>query len=236
MKIFGKLYILVGIGATLSLMLFGCRSDAPPSTAGSSPVLTPIPTRIPLPSSIAAPTQPSTPTPQPSETPSYDYGRLAYPPPISADHTPSSPSPTFTDTPRHFIDARRLNCEVVGDFQKCYDIRLGLEFEVPGEWGEIDTQLWKGDTGREYYYRFSEVDRTSIYGPKAGGLTRDFSAPRGGDITSFRGFGDRSGCEYYQGSSVCEASADLGSFLFFTIPTQIRFAGHGMIRIIPQAR
>jgi hypothetical protein len=79
-----------------------------------------------------------------------------------------------------------------------------VEYAYPTEWGEIEATLRRGDTGKEYYYRFSNVEKPFIYGPKAGGLTRDFTEGRDGDLTSFSGFDGRSGCDYYHGAVSCE--------------------------------
>lgn len=190
----------------LGLALIGCQAEIPRLTATPFPLGTiyPLPTLAHIPTIVALPTVLSSITPQPSATPAYDYGRLAYPPPVSADHTPSSPSPTFTDTPFKLIDIRKLDCYRDEEFLRCYDIRLRVEFAYPAEWGEIEATFKHGDTGKEYYYRFSEFAKPSLFGLKAGGTTRDFSAGREGDLTSFFGFDVNEACLFYQGSVSCE--------------------------------
>jgi hypothetical protein len=190
----------------LGLALVGCQVKPPQPTATLFPrgTIYPLPTLAHIPTIVALPTILSSITPEPSNPSDYDYGRLAYPPPIAADHTPSSPRPTFTDTPFKLIDIRKLDCTPDGETFLCYDIRLGLEFAYPAEWGEIEATLKYGDTGKEYYYRFSEFAKPFIYGPKAGGTTRDFSAGREGDLTSFFGFEVNDACLFYQGSVSCE--------------------------------
>jgi hypothetical protein len=190
----------------LNLALVGCQGNTPRPTATLFPrgTIYPLPTLEHIPTVVALPTLLSSSTPQPSATPDYDYGSRAYPVPVSADHTPSSPSPTFTDTPFKLIDQRKLDCTPDGELLRCYDIRLWLKFAYPAEWGEIEATYQHGDTGKEYYYRFSGYAAPWIFGPKAAGRTRDFSAARDGDLTGFPGFEVDEACSFYTGAASCE--------------------------------
>jgi len=92
-----------------------------------------------------------------------------------------------------------LNCSTVGIFTKCVDDVLLIEFEHPTIWGQIDTTLREGTTsGYIYGYSLSEYLANETNYIVAGGISRDFTEPRGG-TPLFAGYGDRSkkeeGCD-----------------------------------------
>jgi hypothetical protein len=89
-----------------------------------------------------------------------------------------------------------IPCIALGDYVQCEDSTLGLEFEYPIQWGDIEATLKQGDTGLEYFYRFTTPPQESGYLLRAGGISRDFTWGRGGTYTDFSGFGGQSGCAY----------------------------------------
>jgi len=192
MKISGKLGILIIICITFSFILIGCHGDTPQ----------PIADQLPREELQVVPTASHEPYPifiKPTETSSPEY-----PSPDTATIILNSATSTVTEFPQDVIFIEKLTCATSGDYAWCEDRTLGLEFEYPYEWGEIEAILRRGDTGQEYLYHYSLIGATDIYGHRAGGLSRDFSEGRGGSYTSFKGFGVRNGCQYYESAFLCE--------------------------------
>jgi hypothetical protein len=94
-----------------------------------------------------------------------------------------------------------LPCSTLDSFSNCTDEILGLQFEVPARWGAITAKLraaWQA--GYAYDYLFGGRTHAETEPLLAGGRSSDFSEPRGGMPTDFRGFGDPasplgSGCD-----------------------------------------
>jgi hypothetical protein len=69
------------------------------------------------------------------------------------------------------------------------DETLGIEFEYPTSWGEIEVDLRPGDyTGNAYDYFFGEKTMAQSEPLLAGGRSKDFTEGRGGMPTDFFGF------------------------------------------------
>ena len=117
-----------------------------------------------------------------------------------ASNTPVStstftPSPTATSEPLihqpELISERKLNCSALGDFAKCIDNVLNIEFEHPAAWGEIEAVLRTGGySGYAYDYFFGGETIAETEPLVAGGRSRDFSEGRGGMSIDFAGYGD----------------------------------------------
>jgi hypothetical protein len=105
----------------------------------------------------------------------------------------NTPGPTVTSEP---LIREKLDCSVLGDFTKCMDEVLGMEFEYPTAWGEIEAVLRPGGYSGyayDYYYGGKTIAETEPL--VAGGRSKDFSEGRGGVSTDFAGYG-KSGLQY----------------------------------------
>jgi hypothetical protein len=115
--------------------------------------------------------------------------------------TPSPNTPTVTKTPNptvqptegsRIISQEKLNCTSSGTFKKCIDETLGIEFEHPVSWGEIEGVLRTGwDSGYLYKYNFSGAIISEDELPDTGGVSINFGEGREWVPTDFAGFGDQ---------------------------------------------
>lgn len=95
------------------------------------------------------------------------------------------PSPTLQPTPAF----EELGCEVQGRYARCTDDVLGIAFEYPAAWGEIEALLATAYGGYAYYYSYG-APQTDTYPLTAGGRSKGFSPPRGQSPTDFDGLAD----------------------------------------------
>jgi hypothetical protein len=129
----------------------------------------------------------------------------------------STSSPALTNTPgieptltpqllpgqAEIIFREKLTCLTLGDFIKCVDRTLNLEFEYPTSWGEVEAVLRTGDyTGFAYDYFFAGKTISESEPLVAGGRSQDFSEGRGAMPTDFAGYGE-AGLQYRQ---ICDPS------------------------------
>ncbi|MBN1658225.1 MAG: PD40 domain-containing protein [Anaerolineae bacterium] len=83
-----------------------------------------------------------------------------------------------------------LDCTPAGAFSHCVDDVLGIEFEVPASWAEIETRFRPGGyAGFAYDYYFGGKPYGATYPLGAGGRSIDFAEPRGAMWTDFSGYG-----------------------------------------------
>ena len=212
----------------LLLSLNGCQPVPPPATSPTPFAGSPT-------SMIASPSLPTRtwtvvaypypyPYPHVLETRLPSENKDIYPPP---SETPvfrfhPTPIPSPTELPLNVVFVEWIPCISIGDYAQCADSTLGLEFEYPTQWGNIEATLRRGQTGLEYLYRFANPapEFTGYIG--AGGISRDFTQGRGGTYTDFAGFGGQSGCDYYDWGKVCEEiSQAVVLVLFFPIANHI---------------
>ena len=120
-------------------------------------------------------------------------------PPVASNTLISSSivTPVPTVTPEPLIHQPELNsqgnpdCSSLGAFTKCMDRILGIEFEYPTAWGEIEAVLRTGGYSGytyDYYYGGKTIAETEPL--VAGGRSKDFSEGRGGVSTDFAGYGE----------------------------------------------
>jgi hypothetical protein len=196
MKAVHKLVSLIVIGGAISLSANSCRRAVPQPTFSQTTIVTlaATPTIVTL---TATPTFTVPPNP---------YPILPYPIPGDTDVSQImiSQTPIPTELPLDVIVVERLGCTTEVDYVKCDDSILGVEFEYPAIWGDIERTLKRGDTGLAYSYRISKPAPEQKHFIEAGGISRDFTEGRGGKLTDFSGFGDKTGCEYYYWGSICE--------------------------------
>jgi hypothetical protein len=98
-----------------------------------------------------------------------------------------------------------LDCTPAGTFSHCADDVLGIEFEVPASWGQIETRLRTGGLAGfayDYYFDGKPLAETEPLG--AGGRSVDFSEGRGAMPTDFGGY-DHPGS---QRTDACAASGE----------------------------
>ena len=105
----------------------------------------------------------------------------------------TKPSNTPTSSPYplpEIISNTNLPCIQQGNFAKCRDEILNIEFEYPIAWGEINAVLRTGGySGYAYDYYFGGRTMAESEPLMAGGRSIDFSEGRGGMPTDFWGFG-----------------------------------------------
>lgn len=95
-----------------------------------------------------------------------------------------------------------MNCSLLGANVKCVDGVLGIEFEQPVEWGEIDAVLRTGgESGYTYDYYWQRNAATEVLHLLAGGRSIDFAEGREGMSTDFSGYGDAP----FQQSGSCDS-------------------------------
>lgn len=144
--------------------------------------------------------------------------------PTETPVTPSPVSPTATKThtptaqptkdPR-IVSREKLNCTLLENFTKCIDETIGIEFEYPTSWGEIEGVLRTGgDSGYAYKYLFNGGTVPEIYLPQTGGVSIDFAEGREWNPLDFGGFGDKpyqvDSCEQRDYYPICnEVNSDV---------------------------
>lgn len=142
------------------------------------------------------------------------------------------PTATLTQTaiptpvPTRKIIETRPACEHDGTKLHCYDDVLNLEFQVPSRWGKMMARLSDGSCGG-HAYSYSFIN--NIEAPRTGGLSLDYCEPRGGNITTFRGFtmggkpgaSDVDGCSLFTNAVSCYHVQDdiVLAILFPTVDT-----------------
>ncbi len=170
------------IGILVSLMSVSVLAFPLTTCTLAVPAYTPTPTRTPV--------SPPTSTLLPTATSVY----------MDMSTYTSTPNPTRVAIPM------QVQCETVTENIVCYDPLLHVEFSYPVAWGDISATLFQGSySGWGYNYQFSEFSSMLT-----GGKSSDFSAPRGGFITGFGGFGTRSivrMCDIF-GNAICEQIQD----------------------------
>jgi hypothetical protein len=89
------------------------------------------------------------------------------------------------------LSKEKLVCTPIGDYKKCMDETLNIEFEHPAVWGDIEAVLRTGwDSGYAYKYSFHSATISDAYLPETGGLSIDFAEGRDQHQTDFAGFGN----------------------------------------------
>ncbi len=141
-----------------------------------------------LPYPYPAPTYPTYHSPYPAPVATLPPTFTAIPLPSNTPFVPPSPIPIV----RTVISRERLACTQQNNFAKCSDDTLGVDFEYPVWWGEIEAMLRTGDTGYAYEFYFVGTSSEHLFPIKAGGRSTDFGEARGGMLTDFRGYGNES--------------------------------------------
>ena len=121
------------------------------------------------------------PTTMPFPTPPYPVETLL----SQATEIPTQ-TPTFQSP---IIYEGKLDCIPNVPYSHCSDEILGIEFEIPQDWGEVFTTMTTGDTGYAYGYTFEDLIARQIFEAATGGLSRDFSKGIEAGLTSFSGYG-----------------------------------------------
>lgn len=135
--------------------------------------------------------------------------------PVMPSATPAATAVTSnlpTEQPRdssEILSRDTLECIPVNDLQRCADTVLGMEFESPATWGEIEGVLRTGwDSGYAYTYSFIDSQLPKEYLPEAAGLSLDFQEGRDWTPMDFAGFGDAPlqthACEEQDLYPICE--------------------------------
>ena len=155
-----------------------------PTTPAPTPTVAASRTPVVTESNPEAPSEAATPEPEPSPLP-----------------TQENPAESDTFVPE---------CDPAGEYTRCRDSVLGIQFEYPAEWGSVTGTTWSGyDAGFKYVYQFSMAGyryQQAILRVAAGGTGNAYSEPRSRFFTDFEGFGSDFGdekCASYE-VSVCD--------------------------------
>ncbi len=99
-----------------------------------------------------------------------------------------------------------LECSKSGDLFKCKDDQLGMMFSYPSGWGHIKGELVTGRCGGFYYGYVFDPFNVEV---QAGGVSKDFCRPMGGDFFSlFKGYDPGHGCNEFPGAQDCKQVHD----------------------------
>jgi hypothetical protein len=173
-------------------------------TPTAQPTHTPLPSQVPdTPTAhLSALPSPTRNTPTPFSTPVLYPAKASVTPILDPNAINLILQPTAPiSRPKEVIFNGSLECSLHGDFTKCVDKNIKIEFEYPAYWGKLEAELRTGGySGYTYTYTFSARSTSEGFSPFASGLSKDFSEGREGTLSDFSGYDNHHGtmCDWHR--------------------------------------